>query len=113
MRLSSWSNCCPRRLHAVFAVYSSFLIDVEQSYQSHCYCLLLPAHTVYSSFLIDVEQSYQSGYKLLQTAKKASPSLSERFAIFSREQQHTQKSGSKASMATDLVSYVEFQRNYG
>ena len=87
---------------------------MEQSYQSHCYCLLLPAHTVYSSFLIDVEQSYQSGYKLLQTAKKANPSLLERFAIFSREQQHTQKSaGGAAGAETDLVSYVEFQRNYG
>jgi hypothetical protein len=45
-----------------------------------------------------------------------------RYAIFSREQQHMQKSassagaGGKASSrsqaATDLVSYVEFQRNY-
>ena len=80
-----------------------------------CYCLLLPAHIVYSSFLIDVEQSYQSGYKVLQTAKKMNPSLLERFAIFSREQQHTQKSASGAQNGapTDLVSYVEFQRNYG
>ena len=60
--------------------------------------------------------SYQSGYKLLQTAKKANPSLLERFAIFSREQQHMQKSagvGGVAGAETDLVSYVEFQRNYG
>ena len=76
-------------------------------------CPLLPAHTVYSSFLIDVEQSYQSGYKQLQAAKKMNPSLLERFAIFSREQQHTQKAGCSSGMATDLVSYVEFQRNYG
>ena len=36
-----------------------------------------------------------------------------RFAIFSREQQHTQKSSSGAdSTQSDLVSYVEFQRNF-
>ena len=40
-------------------------------------------------------------------------SLLERFAIFSREQEHTQKeSGAKSGeSAVDLVSYVEFQRN--
>jgi hypothetical protein len=48
----------------------------------------------------------------LQTAKKADPSYLERFAIFSREQQHTQKSAGSSGQATDLVSYVEFQRNY-
>jgi hypothetical protein len=48
----------------------------------------------------------------LQTAKKADPSYLERFAIFSREQQHTQKSAGGSGQATDLVSYVEFQRNY-
>jgi hypothetical protein len=48
----------------------------------------------------------------LQTAKKADPSYLERFAIFSREQQHTQKSAGNSGQATDLVSYVEFQRNY-
>ena len=38
----------------------------------------------------------------------------ERFAIFSREQEHTQKeSGSKnGDGTTDLVSYVEFQKNH-
>jgi hypothetical protein len=50
------------------------------------------------------------------------PSFLMRYAIFTREQQHMQKSassagaGGKASSrsqaATDLVSYVEFQRNY-
>jgi hypothetical protein len=48
----------------------------------------------------------------LQTAKKADPSYLERFAIFSREQQHAQKSAGGTGQATDLVSYVEFQRNY-
>ena len=39
-----------------------------------------------------------------------------RFAIFSREQQHTQKSSGGADQgaggSSDLVSYVEFQRNF-
>ena len=41
-------------------------------------------------------------------------SFLENFAIFSREQEHTQKeSGSKSSDGTsDLVSYVEFQKNH-
>jgi hypothetical protein len=55
----------------------------------------------------------------LQAAKKLDPTFLMRYAIFTREQQHTQKSadgaGGKSSSraaATDLVSYVEFQRNY-
>ncbi|PNH03659.1 Tiny macrocysts protein B [Tetrabaena socialis] len=70
---------------------------------------------LYSSFLIDVQGSYQSGYTQLQTAKKQSPGLLERFAIFSREQEHTQKaSGANGGgdSAVDLVAYVEFQRNH-
>ncbi|KAG2501688.1 hypothetical protein HYH03_000190 [Edaphochlamys debaryana] len=68
---------------------------------------------LYSSFLIDVQGSYQSGYTQLQTAKKQSPGPLERFAIFSREQEHTQKvSGANGQGAVDLVSYVEFQRNH-
>ncbi|KXZ55668.1 hypothetical protein GPECTOR_2g1218 [Gonium pectorale] len=67
---------------------------------------------LYSSFLIDVQGSYQSGYTQLQTAKKQSPGLLERFAIFSREQEHTQKaSGANnggGDSAVDLVSYVEW-----
>ncbi|PNH12265.1 Tiny macrocysts protein B [Tetrabaena socialis] len=57
---------------------------------------------LYSSFLID-------------TAKKQSPGLLERFAIFSREQEHTQKaSGANGGgdSTVDLVAYVEFQRNH-
>lgn len=42
------------------------------------------------------------------------PSLHERFAIFVREQEHHQKAATATSgeASTDLVSYVEFQRNY-
>lgn len=39
-----------------------------------------------------------------------------RFAVFSRLQQHTQRTASSSKTANgrvDLVSYVEFQRNYG
>ena len=69
---------------------------------------------LYSSYLIDVLGSYQSGYGQLQMAKKADPDLLERFAIFSREQEHTQKeTGTKSGENTlDLVSYVEYQRNH-
>ncbi|KAG2430820.1 hypothetical protein HXX76_009796 [Chlamydomonas incerta] len=70
---------------------------------------------LYSSYLIDVQGSYQSGYTQLQAAKKQSPGILERFAIFSREQEHTQKaSGANggAGAAVDLVSYVEFQRSH-
>ncbi|GLC70645.1 hypothetical protein PLESTF_001017600 [Pleodorina starrii] len=69
---------------------------------------------LYSSFLIDVQGSYQSGYTQLQNAKKQSLGLLERFAIFSREQEHTQKASGATSgdAAVDLVSYVEFQRNH-
>jgi hypothetical protein len=73
---------------------------------------------LHSSFLIDVQGSYQSGYSALQAAKKQDPSFLMRYAIFTREQQHMQKSanasgaGGRAQAATDLVTYVEFQRNY-
>ncbi len=66
-----------------------------------------------SSFQLDVLGSYQSGYSQLQAAKKLDPNFLERFAIFSREQEQTQKeSGAKnGGNSVDLVSYVEFQRN--
>ncbi|KAG2430818.1 hypothetical protein HXX76_009794 [Chlamydomonas incerta] len=70
---------------------------------------------LFSSYLIDVQGSYQSGLTQLQVAKKQSPGILERFAIFSREQEHTQKaSGANggAGAAVDLVSYVEFQRSH-
>ena len=60
-----------------------------------------------------LQSSYQSGYQALQAAKKApNPSLMERFCIFIREQEHTQKTSAASSgdANVDLVSYVEFQR---
>ena len=52
---------------------------------------------------------------MLDTARKMDLNLSFRFSIFTREQEHKQKSASGATgdNASDLVSYVEFQRNYG
>ncbi|KAG2432647.1 hypothetical protein HXX76_008987 [Chlamydomonas incerta] len=70
---------------------------------------------LYSSFLIDVQGSYQSGYTQLQAAKQQSPGLLDRFAIFSREQEHTQKASGvngASDGVVDLVSYVEFQRSH-
>lgn len=40
----------------------------------------------YSNFLIEVQSNYQSGVQQLQNAKKLEPSISDRFAIFVREQ---------------------------
>lgn len=71
---------------------------------------------LYSSFLMEVQNSYQSGYAQLQAAKKMDLNFLLKFAIFSREQQHAQRSAAGSagnSRAADLVSYVEFQRNYG
>ncbi|GAX73347.1 hypothetical protein CEUSTIGMA_g800.t1 [Chlamydomonas eustigma] len=68
---------------------------------------------LYSSFLIDVKKGYQSGLVELNAARKASKGTMEKFALFSREQLHTQKSsGAKGSNGADLVSYVEQQRSY-
>ncbi len=48
-----------------------------------------------------------------QEAKKQFPGMLERFAIFCREQEHTQKAGGSAGKgAMDLASYVEFQRSH-
>jgi hypothetical protein len=108
----------------IIVLHSSFLIDVQGSYQSGYtvlqVCGFLPL--IYSSRLLQGHcgQSPTSAFvplHLLQQAKKQDPSFLMRYAIFTREQQHTQKSasanaGGRAKAAIDLVSYVEFQRNY-
>lgn len=52
----------------------------------------------------------------VQVAKRiANPTMLESFCIFIREQEHTQKASAASSgdnASVDLVSYVEFQRNY-
>ena len=45
-------------------------------------------------------------------AKKLDMSLLEKFALFSREQQQTQKSSLKGGQGADLVAFVEMQRNF-
>ncbi|PNH01578.1 Tiny macrocysts protein B [Tetrabaena socialis] len=67
---------------------------------------------IYSSFLIDVQGSYQSGYAQLQGAKQRQPGPLERFAIYQREQDHSARGASATGGTVDLVSYVEFQRNH-
>ncbi|GFR41359.1 hypothetical protein Agub_g2042 [Astrephomene gubernaculifera] len=68
----------------------------------------------YVNFLVDVLESTQTGYSQLQAAKKCTPNLMERFAIFAREQEHMQRAtGAKSGESSvDLVSYVEYQRNH-
>ncbi|GIL43455.1 hypothetical protein Vafri_932 [Volvox africanus] len=68
----------------------------------------------YVNLLIDVLESTQTGYSQLQAAKKCTPNLMERFAIFAREQEHMQRAtGAKSGESSvDLVSYVEYQRNH-
>lgn len=48
------------------------------------------------------------------SAKKLEPDWVERFGIFVREQQHMQRAHTSTTgeSSVDLVSYVEFQRNY-
>lgn len=50
-----------------------------------------------------------------QTAKKASPSIMESYAIFAREQLNTQGKGTHVAhngQPSDILSKVEFQRDY-
>eukprot|EP00198_Chlamydomonas_reinhardtii_P013356 XP_001702693.1 predicted protein [Chlamydomonas reinhardtii] len=70
---------------------------------------------LYSNFLWDVLDNPQAGYSQLQAAKKANPNYMERFAIYRREQEHlarTAQTKGNGESTLDLVSYVEFQRNF-
>ncbi|EFJ49581.1 hypothetical protein VOLCADRAFT_89940 [Volvox carteri f. nagariensis] len=69
---------------------------------------------LYSSFLIDVQGSYQSGYTQLQNAKKQPLGPLQHFAIFSREQEHIQKASGANSgdAAVDLVTVKAAERAY-
>ncbi len=60
-------------------------------------------------------QEMSMGWAQLEAARKMFPNLSYKFSIFTWEQEHKQKSASASSgnnAATDLVSYVEFQKHY-
>ena len=70
---------------------------------------------VYANFLIACRQQLTSGWNQLEEARKLHPNMSFRFSIFTWDQEHKQKAASSSSgnnTATDLVSYVEFQKNY-
>jgi hypothetical protein len=72
-------------------------------------------HIVYSNYLIDVRHNHQLGRNHLEQAKKLEPNLSYQFSIFTRGQENKQKAaggGSGNNESVDLVSYVEFQKNY-
>ena len=71
-------------------------------------------HIVYSNFLIEVRHNHQSGWSHLEQAKKLNLNLSFQFSIFTRQQESKQQSaaGSSGEASVDLVSYVEFQKNY-
>ncbi|KAG2487286.1 hypothetical protein HYH03_014127 [Edaphochlamys debaryana] len=71
-------------------------------------------HIVYANFLIECRQQLQSGWAQLEEARRMPLNLSYRFSIFTREQEHKQKAAvsSSGESAADLVSYVEFQRNW-
>lgn len=71
-------------------------------------------HIVYANFLIEVRHNNQNGWVQLEKARKLSPNLSFQFSIFTREQEHKQKAaaGSSGEQSVDLVSYVEFQKNF-
>lgn len=71
---------------------------------------------VYSNFLIEVRHNNHAGWQQLEAVRKLGPNLSYQFSIFTREQEHKQKAAAGGSggegHGVDLVSYVEFQKNY-
>ncbi|KAG2422329.1 hypothetical protein HXX76_016114 [Chlamydomonas incerta] len=71
-------------------------------------------HIVYANLLIECKQQLQSGWAQMEEARRLPLNLSYRFSIFTREQEHKQKAAvsSSGESAADLVSYVEFQRNW-
>ena len=62
---------------------------------------------------LDSYHDSHDDHKSLSFHSPPPTSFLEKLALFSREQQHTQRSsGAKNGQAADLVSYVEQQRNY-
>ncbi len=105
-------------------LYSSFLIDVQSSSQSG-YAALKSARKLDAGFLmrcVCVWGRFTSVWTPRRGKSSTYTNASEpphapgcRFAMFSREQQRAQRmaAGGMAQDSADLVSYVEFQRNYG
>lgn len=69
---------------------------------------------VSANFAIGVKGDVAGGHAALARAKLMKPTVSEKFYIFVREQEHKQRMQSESSgeAAVDLVSYVEFEKNY-
>lgn len=69
---------------------------------------------MYGNFMIECQDNYHSGTSQLRAAKKMNPSPIEKFIIFVRESEHMQKVQQQAGgeSTVDLVSYVEFNRNF-
>lgn len=69
---------------------------------------------LYSNYVTECQGNYHSGTSILRAAKKMDPGQVEKYIIYVREQEHMLKVNSQASgeSTLDLVSYVEFQRNF-
>lgn len=70
---------------------------------------------LYGNFLIECQFNYQPGNSQLRAAKKLRLDPVESYILFVREKEYTQKIHTQAGgaeSAVDLVSYVEFQRNF-
>ncbi len=73
------------------------------------------ARIVHANLLIGERQKMQSGWQEVDQARKLDPNLSYQFSIFTWDQEHKQKTESAHtgnSSAIDLVSFVEFKKNY-
>lgn len=70
---------------------------------------------LYGNFMIECQYNFQTGNSQLRAAKKLGLDPVETYIIFVREKEYMQKVHSQAGgaeSAVDLVSYVEFQRNF-
>ena len=59
--------------------------------------------------------NYQAGHSQLQSARKLKPGVGERYVMYVRDQEHTSKMqtmGADGDSSLDLVSYLEFARNW-
>jgi hypothetical protein len=63
-----------------------------------------------------VAGNYQAGHAQLQVARKLKPGFAERYVMYIRDQEHTHKLQSMGAeggtQGVNLVSYIEFQRNW-
>lgn len=69
---------------------------------------------LHANFLIECAHNYGAGTSLLRAARKMDPGRVEKYVIYLREQEHVLMvhNNSASETTLDLVSYVEFQRNF-